>query len=215
MGVLKTCELRVRSVHNRGVVYVAYGNAAIREASKSIISLRRHNNYNVYVICGKHTDIPGVSHIIFDNPGKGARWAKLNMDLLVDYGTVCYLDADTRVNERLDAPFKMVEAGWDLIMTPSVNQGGDTLRHIDKEERKYTLEKIMWPLQLQAGVMFFNRERCTSLFEAWRSEWQRYKDQDQAAFTRALHREPVKIGLLGRDWNGGNVVEHLFGRARG
>lgn len=193
---------------------MAYGDAAVREARKSISSLKRHNNYSVYIICGGHTDIPNVSHVIFNTPGKGARWAKLNMDTLVNCDTICYLDADTRVRGDIDGPFRMVEDGWDLVIAPSVNQGGDTLRHIDKEERKYTLEKIMWPLQLQAGVMFFNREKCTSLFEAWRSEWQRYKDQDQAAFTRALHNVPIKIGLLGRDWNGGSVIEHLFGRAR-
>ena len=198
----------------RGVVYVAYGRPAICEVASSVESLRRHNDYEISVICAKGIDVANVDCIPFDNPGKGARWAKLNMDLLVDYETICYLDADTRVHGSLDGPFQMVENGWDMAIAPSVNQGGDILRHINKDERNHTLRKVFHPLQLQAGVMFFNREKCRGFFEKWREEWGVYKDQDQGAFTRALYQAPIKIAILGRDWNGGNVVEHLFGRAR-
>jgi len=70
-------------------------------------------------------------------------------------------------------------------------------------------------VQLQGGVLFWRRnEATTRLFERWRAEWARYRQQDQGALLRALYTEPVRVWLLGRPWNGGNLIEHLCGRAK-
>ena len=203
----------------RRIVYVAYGQPAVTEAKASVATLCEHNKWaDVSIICDQKNMIGGVQVIQFDNPGAGSRWAKTNIDLLIEADVIGYLDADTRVRGDLSPAFEMVESGWDLVIAPSANQGLDTLAHIGALERDYTFEIIgqPWPVQLQAGVMFFNRQRCHKLFNAWRQEWQRYGDQDQAALLRALHREPVKVGLLGKDWNSadGTIITHLFGRAR-
>lgn len=187
-----------------GVVYVAIGDRAQKEARASIKSLNRHNNLPVTVIDD------------YDEPGFGARWAKLNMDRLVEYDRVLYLDADTRINGDVSSGFEMLD-NWDLVMSPSTKQDTDLFAHIKiNEEKDQTLLEIVnrQPLQLQAGVMFFHRRRCANLFRCWREEWQRWRTQDQAALLRALHRCPVRVWLLGRTWNGGELVEHLFGRAR-
>jgi len=198
-----------------GVVYVAYGNAARIEARASIASLRRHNRFPVSVVGSRPFD--GTRTILFEDAGPGARWAKLNVDHLVDYDNVIYLDADTRIHEDLSPAIAMLDR-FDLILAPSVQQGESLMNHISPEERTLTLEEIEnpHPLQLQAGVLFFNRRRCRRLFELWREEWQRYRDQDQAAFLRALYRSPVRIWILGYGWNSlrGEIIEHLFGRAR-
>lgn len=197
-----------------GAVYVAYGPRARAEAQESIKSLILCNDLPITAIC--NDEIPGVDCVHFDRPGPGARWAKLNLDRLVDYDNVAYLDADTRVNGDLSPAFAILADGWDMAIALSTNQGGAALCHIGAEEKRITLKDLgnPLPLQLQAGVIFFNRRRCTRLFAAWRDEWLRWKDKDQAALLRALQREPVRIWLLGRDWNGGAIIEHLFGRAR-
>jgi hypothetical protein len=186
------------------VVYVAIGDKAQKEAEVSIKSLNRHNDLPVTVI----------DH--YDEPGFGARWAKLNMDQLVEYDRVLYLDADTRINGDVSSGFEMLD-NWDLVIAPSGNQDTDLFAHIKiNEEKDQTLLEIgnRHPLQLQAGVMFFHRLRCAKLFECWREEWQRWHIQDQAALLRALSRCPVRVWTLGRTWNGGQLIEHLFGRAR-
>jgi lipopolysaccharide biosynthesis glycosyltransferase len=197
------------------VAYVAFGDNARIEATASIATLRRHHDLPIYVIGDK--PIAGAQFIKFDNPGYGARWAKLNIDKLVDCDNLIYLDADTRILDNLSPAIAMLD-NFDLIMAYSVNQGYDIFNHIELEERETTLREIgtPYPLQLQAGVMFINRLRCLNLFEAWRQEWQRFKQQDQAAFVRALYRTPVRLGLLGMDWNSTNgaIIQHLFGRAR-
>jgi lipopolysaccharide biosynthesis glycosyltransferase len=185
-----------------GVVYVAIGQQAQVEARQSINSLIRYN------------DLPITILDKFDNPGKGARWAKLNMDRLVDYDRVLYLDADTRVNGDITGGFELLD-NWDLAIAPSPNQDSNIFAHIRTGERLQTIREIGYiPIQLQAGVMFFHRRRCAKLFETWRQEWQRWQDQDQAALLRTLDKCPVRIWLLGNEWNGGQLVEHLFGRCR-
>ena len=100
-------------------------------------------------------------------------------------------------------------------MVPSGNQGTDLLWHVDEEEREATLDEVLNPLQLQAGVFWFKRnERTELLFTEWRKEWLRWKGQDQAAFLRALARAPVRMWILGFPFNGGAVIAHLFGRTR-
>ena len=185
-----------------GVIYIAIGNNAQSEAALSVKSLKRHNDLSVTVIDD------------FDQAGKGARWAKLNIDQLVDYDRVLYLDADTRIHGDVTNGFKILD-DWDMAITTSENQGVEVFRHVKSGERLQTIREVGYiPLQLQAGVMFFHRQRCAKLFETWRQEWQRWQDQDQAALARALSKQPVRVWLLGREWNGGGLVEHLFGRAR-
>jgi len=197
-----------------GVVYVAYGHKARIETNESIRTLKRYNSFPVTVICEE--EMNGHNCVLFDRPGYGARWAKLSADRLVEYDNVLYLDADTRIMANLQIAFTILEGGWDMLMTPSLHQDTEVFHHVGKNERVRTLAELQnpHPLQLQAGVMFFNRRRCERFFSIWRDEWLRWKDKDQAAFMRALHREPIKIMLLGRDWNGGAIIQHLFGRAR-
>ena len=198
---------------SRGVVYIAFGKNAREEATKSIQSLKRHNNLDVVVVSNKALGNYNVK--TFDSPGWGARQAKLSIHRLVPWDDVLYLDADTRVKGDLSIGFDILADGWDLIITPSEHQNESVLQHVNKEgERAMTLDMVPSPLQLQGGVFWFNRTRCYHMFEEWRNEWQRWKNKDQAALLRALEKEPVRVWLLGRQFNGGNVVEHLFGRAR-
>lgn len=197
-----------------GVVYVAYGDNAKAECRASIEALTKNNKLPVAIISdGPVWDC--ARGVVFDRPGAGARWAKLNIPCLVDYDTVVYLDADTRPHGDLE-PLIEIAQDWEMVISPSENQGTNALQHIKAKEREKTLQEInnLFPLQAQCGVMVFNRLRCLKLFEAWREEWQRYKQQDQAAFLRALYREPVRVWLVGRDWNNGEMIQHLFGRAR-
>lgn len=187
-----------------GVVYIVYGKPARVEAEQSIASLLRFNNLPVTII----TDDFGMT------PEQNSRLAKVNLPELVDYDRVLYLDADTRIKGNISTGFEILN-DWDLAIAPSKNQGNDLFRHIqNQQERETTLQELgnFWPIQLQAGVMFFDRQRCTRLFAEWRHQWRRWQGQDQAALLRALAIEPVRVWLLGRCWNGGNLIEHHFGR---
>ena len=205
-----------------GVVYVAYGDPARREATASIGSLWQDNDLPAAVICDEPLDVQGCRyvHVPEADLDPGARWAKLNVDNLApkQWRMFLYLDADTRVRGDLSAGFAALEAGWDVALCASEHQDGDDLMwHVGPKERETTLDELVnpFPLALQAGVMFVNRcPRTTKLFQAWRDEWLRWGGPDQAALLRAMRRVPVRAWQLGRPWNGGALVEHKFGRAR-
>jgi hypothetical protein len=189
-----------------GVVYVVYGHQARCEAEQSIASLLKYNDLPITII----TEDFGFS------PEQNSRYAKIHLPGLVTYDKVLYVDADTRIKGDITAGFSLLD-DWDLAIAPSKNQGNDIFRHIkNNDEKEQTLQELgnFWPLQLQAGVFFSERQRCNLLFSEWQRQWQRFKDQDQAALLRALAIAPVKVWLLGKCWNGenGSIIEHGFGR---
>ena len=199
-----------------GVVYVAFGQNAIRCAGYSIASLRRYHDWPVTVITDGKITARDVRHIGFDEPMWGARWAKLNINNLISYDLYLYLDADTLVNGDLSAGWDILADGWDAAMSYSSQQGSKCLWHINDEERAATYEELENPLPLvmQGGMMFANRRRVAALFRCWREEWYRWRKYDQGALLRALHRSPLRLWVLGRDWNGGALVTHQYGRAK-
>ena len=194
--------------NDRGVVFVAIGDKAQREAHESLYTLNKWNDFPVKVI----DQITGN----WNSRVSASRWAKLNLFELAPYQSILYLDADTRVRGDVSGGFDMLDDGWDMAMSFSTQQGHDLFWHVGDQEVDLTLREIgRTPLQMQAGVMFVNRnDRTLKLFEVWRLEWSRWRDQDQAAFIRALDIAPVKLWLLGRPWNGGALIAHLCGRCR-
>lgn len=198
----------------RGIIYIAYGEAARREARASIETLRRFGPIDVSVI---GEAVPGARHIPFERRDQGGRWAKVNLDRLSPYDLTLYIDADTRVRQNVSAIFDLLTDGWDVVMAPSAQQGDGWLWHVGQAERNETAHEIgITGVQLQAGVIGFRKgEAVARLFSIWRDEWERWEGQDQAALLRALYREPVRVWLLGRPWNGGAVIEHRFGAVRG
>jgi hypothetical protein len=192
-----------------GVLYVAYGERAVGEARESIASLRKHHDWPVAVVGG---EIEGAQHVAFPDRGMPGRWAKVNLLFLSPFERTLYLDADTRVRGKLDAGFRVLDDGWDLVIVPS--QGQDQPLHsLTEEERRVTLDETGdgWPLMLNTGVMWFRRNaRTERLFAEWRREWKRFRLHDQGALLRALEKCPVRVWLLGLDFNShrGEVVEH-------
>lgn len=195
-----------------GAVYIVFGDKAKQEAVMSIDSLRQHNDMPVAVI---GDSIPNTKPLSFSAQARG-RAAKVNLSSLSPFDCSVYLDADTRVHQGLRVGFQAMKDGWDVVIVPSGNQGKDAFWHVSDAERRETFKAMGFvPLQLQCGVMWFSKSaRVNAFFAAWREEWERYSDQDQAAFARALQRVPLKIWLFGSPFNGGAVIAHRFGMAR-
>lgn len=205
----------MRTPDDMGAVIVAYGDRAVSSARRTIAGLRRHMPRLPITVISDAQHGLDASSVIFADPRYGARWAKLNLLELCPYRYVLYMDADTEPLGDLQAGFAILSDGYDMALAPSINQDAEVLSHIAATERSATLAAVFIPLQLQAGVMFIQRNAATArLFAEWRLEWERYAQQDQAALIRALESSPVKIWLLGRDWNGGALIAHHFGEAR-
>lgn len=187
---------------------MAYGERAIAEAGHSRASLARVHPELPVLVIGPET---------CPQRDAGGRWAKLNLDTLSPFEQTLYLDADTRVRGDLSAGFRILADGYDLALAFSMRQGSDVLGNCGLPDRSATFEELACRdlLGLQAGVMFFQKgEAVSRLFSTWCEEWGRFRAMDQAALLRALARVPVRVWLLGRAWNGGELIEHRFGAAR-
>lgn len=202
---------------NCGVCYIAYGNNAHNALNESKGSLLKHNDLDI-AVCSENTPHIQDMPIKYNNVQR-SRWAKVNLDLWSPYEYTLYLDADTKVNGSIMSGFELLANGWDVAISASSNQGPRLLWHCSEQDKEATFEMTLAKdvLQYQAGVFFFAKnDRTKELFENWRKEWLRFKEQDQGALIRALIQSPVSIMLLGNTWNSinGGLISHLFGRAR-
>lgn len=196
-------------------VWVAFGAKWHRLAAESAASFRAHHpEIPVYVVAD--AELEGFDNAWVRRREDGmttiqaSRWAKCNLDTLELADAVLYLDADTTIQGRLDGYIEPLRAGFDLTITPSLNQGRQILRHVALPERQVTLDECgLGAVQWQAGAFAFRHSDATrDLFYHWRREWLRWQGADQGALMRALTHAPARIWALGRDFNGGSMVAH-------
>jgi len=196
------------------MVLVAFGEAARREAAAAVQTVRGACELPVSVIA--ESRVARAAHVVCPYQ-PAVPLAKLHLDELSPYDPTLYLDADTRALKSPAPLLAAVADGFDMAITPSHRQGSDVLGHVGEDEREFTFEELGCRdvVNLQAGVFAFRKSPAMlALFAAWRAEWARYGVQDQAALLRALYHNPVRLWLFGFPFNGGEVVAHLFGRAR-
>ena len=206
---------------SRGVVYVAYGKNARDQAMLSAQSLRKQHPEMPFRVLSDRSfprvyrfpDMPVIHHKDTD---PGARGVKLNVDTLSPFDHTLYLDADTRVQGDITMPFDLLDNGWEMCIVPCRRQADNAHSHVNTDERETTFEEVGdGLLALQGGVIWFRKcEAVHRLFAAWREEWARWEDQDQAALVRALVTNPVRVFLLNRQYNGGRIVRHFYKYAR-
>jgi len=193
-----------------GIITIATGDTAKEENAKCVASFRN---------C-----LPSIPIITIDdeNPqwtnAQQSRYLKTQLPNLVpdEWDSFLYVDSDTRLlSSDIMVMKDHLENGFDIVITPSQSQ---SFWHIIEDENKYTLETLdYYPLQFQCGVFACKKnDRIKQLFNLWWFEWLKYTDQDQAAFLRAYHQNPVKLWCMGYPFNSGNgpVLKHLFGNTR-
>ena len=205
---------------SRGVVYVAYGKPARDQVQLSAQSLvAQHPRLPFRVISDRPfkrvAGFPAIQIIPYPDTDPGARLVKLNVDSLSPFDHTAYIDADTRIQGNILWPFELLEAGWEMAIVPCRHQGEHANPHVNAEERTITFAEVGDATALQGGVIYFRKTNAVhGLFAAWREEWARFEDQDQAALIRALAHNPVKMFLLGRAYNGGRTIRHYYSYAR-
>lgn len=209
-------------------IYISIGNKSNIELDKSINSIYKTSIYksiNISIlslenrVIGKQSNIENrVIESIYNNNTIDSRYYKTR---LLDYqkDKNIYLDSDTEVlDQSVLRIFDLLDR-FDLVICHSSNQDNQAFWHISENERDYTYSELGYiPLQLQCGVFGWKEsESMNQFFEQWHKEWLIYKGQDQAAFIRALHKNPVRYCVLGLAFNSSNgtVIRHNFGKIRG
>lgn len=193
----------------RGVYYVAYGVPARKCAMGAIASFKK---YLPDIPVALVSDSPlGPEDIFIECPDEdiGGRAAKVRVDELApkDWAYICYLDADTEITAAETFLWNIVEDGWDMVIckNPSRFHIASQMRRSDNgDECDYTFGRIGTDqlIQLNGGVFCYQRnERTRAFFDCWHHEWRKYGKRDQAALLRALFQYPLKLYVLGNEWN--------------
>ena len=158
------------------------------------------------------SDTPiGVEDIFIEQPDYdiGGRLAKVKIYDLAprDWQYIAYIDADTEIVHPEYLLWQIVEDGWDMVIckNPGRFATASAMKRSDnKDECQLTYElcgsdEIM---QLNGGVFAFQRNaRTQAFFTEWAKEWHKFGKRDQAALLRSLWMHPLKLYVLGNEWN--------------
>lgn len=198
-----------------GAVVVAYGKPARECAQLAISSWKKYmKGYPIALVSDEPLPILDDNELedIFIHHADtdiGARSVKTQLYDIVpaDWKNVLYLDADTEIVAPVPALFKWLEMGWDFLICTnpglyaSITQGA---RPDNREELEATIAEIGSGefIQKNGGVFAFRRgDNAAAFMRGWHTEWLRWKGRDQFALLRALHKTPLKLLLLGGEWN--------------
>ncbi len=193
----------------RGVVYVAYGEPSRLCAKGAIESFKAHMPGIEVALIGTK---PGLGEDIFiecPDVDIGGRYAKTRIYDLApqDWQYIGYLDADTEVIANVSFLWDALIDGWDMVICKNPDKyhiAWQMQRSDNHDECEYTFAQVGTGelMQLNGGVFTFQRnQRTAAFFKAWHTEWQRWGKRDQGALLRALHANPVKMYVLGNEWN--------------
>jgi hypothetical protein len=197
---------------NAGVYMVAYGNPARRCAEKAVASWHRHMpGVPVCVVSDEQPLGLGDGDVFVQQPDAdlGARSVKTRIYDLAPQGWryVLYVDADTEVVADVEFLFQALADGWEMLMCYNPARyilARHMIRPDNKDECTETF-KVMGGdelIQFNGGVFGFRRcERTARFFRDWHGEWLRWGKRDQAAFSRTLYSNPLRLLTLGVEWN--------------
>lgn len=194
----------------RGIYCVAFGDPARSCAKKLIQTAKKHMPEIPICLCSDRK-IGGEDVLIdsVEDTDIGGRRAKLRAYELApaEWESVLYLDADTVVVGDIRFYFELIEDGWEFVITKDPHLM-DTMHAFRRRNNLAELEETagqihtMHTLQYNGGVWAFKRcERVGRFFARWLAEWEKHAQRDQGALIRAMYTEPLRVYLLGNEWN--------------
>ena len=193
----------------RGVFYVAFGGPSRKCARASMESFKTHNpRTEIALVSDRRIGHENI-FIKGEDEDIGGRSAKTQIYDLAPaaWQYVMYLDADTEILHSGDFLFDLLQDGWDMVICKNPGKyhiASKMVRSDNKDECEATFDMLGTAevIQLNGGVFAFQRnERTAAFFRAWHEEWRKWGKRDQAALLRALWQNPLRIYVLGNEWN--------------
>lgn len=199
-----------KPVSKAGAICVAYGVPARDCARRLIPSWQKHMaDYPIALV--SDTPLEDMTNVFVQHSDDdiGARSVKTDLYNVApqDWKHVLYLDADTEIIADVSQLFRWLKSGFDFIICTNPSEHATVIngkRDDNQDEMEETIDLLGSGdlFQYNGGVFCFTRNnRTKKLMNAWHTEWQRYGGRDQFALLRALHKNPVKMLLLGNEFN--------------
>lgn len=195
---------------DRGIYVVGFGDPARRCALDLLESCRKYIPDIPVCFCGEKS-LDGEDIFISQaDLDVGGRIAKLKAYDLTpkEWKSVLYLDADTEIiSSDVLFFFDLIEDGWEFAIAKdphlmdtvaSFRRKGNIREMQEIESELCTLHALMY----NGGVWAFGRsKRIKAFFDRWQVEWQKHGNKDQGALLRAMYKDPLRVYLLGNEWN--------------
>lgn len=193
----------------RGIYCVAFGEPARACAQRMMETAKQWLPEIPIALCGAKP--LGLEDVFIEQPDSdvGGRRAKLRAYELApaEWEAVLYLDVDTEVVGDIRFYFELIEDGWEFVICKDPHLM-DTMHSFRRPnnlaEYQETADEIhtLHTLQFNGGVWAFGRNaRIAAFFERWQAEWERHAQRDQGALIRAMYADPLKVYVLGNEWN--------------
>lgn len=205
----------------RGIYVVAFGDPSRTCALTLMHSIKKYVPQVPVALCADRKI--GPEDLLIEQPDSdiGGRRAKLKAYDLTprEWKAVLYLDADTELvppagtdgkkgPHPINRFFEWIEDGWEFVICKDPhlmdNLGRNYRRRnnapemLDLETQLKTLNVMMW----NGGVWAFGRgKRIQAFFTRWQREWERHAQRDQGPLVRAMYADPLKLLMLGNQWN--------------
>lgn len=204
---------KLKPIPKSGAICVAYGVPARDCARRLLPTWFKHMpNYPMAYVSDNPLVVESVMQPIFighSDDDIGARSVKTDLYNVApqEWKHVLYLDADTEIIADVSQLFRWLKSGFDFIICTNPSEHA-TIENGKRDDNGDELEETIQLLgsgdlfQYNGGVFCFTRNtRTKKLMNAWHTEWQKYGGRDQFALLRALHNNPVKMLVLGNEYN--------------
>ena len=193
-----------------GMYCVAFGKPSRRCAVKCIQSFKAHMP-GVPVAFAGAAPLNVGEDVFVERPDIdiGGRLGKLAVYDAApqEWEHVLYLDADTETVGDISFLFQLLADGWETLICKDMAKY-HTAKMMKRPDNHVEYEETMNLLgcgdvmQYNGGVFGFRRcENVERFFLLWQQEWQKYGARDQGALLRALYKNPLRLWLLGNQWN--------------
>ena len=210
VSILNATPMAYNTQAERGIYVVAFGEPARASACRLLASIQKYMP-DVPVALAGAEPLGAGEKVFIQQPDTdiGGRRAKLAIDRLApaEWKEILYLDADTELIASVYPLFNWIHDGWDMLICrdvyPRGTLGGMRGRYEAAEtQATYNLVYTWELMQLNGGVFCYQRNaRTERLFKAWQKEYERWLQRDQGALMRALYQNPLKLLVLGNEWN--------------
>lgn len=198
----------------RGIYCVAFGQPARACAERMMTTAKEWLPEIPIALCA--AEPIGIEDIFIKQPDGpesgndvGGRRAKLKAyDLApAEWEAVLYLDVDTEICGDIRFFFQLIEDGWEFVICKDPHFL-DTMHSFRRPNNLAELEETaaeihtLHALQFNGGVWAFGRNQAVAdFFQRWQSEYEKHLQRDQGALIRAMYADPLKVYVLGNEWN--------------
>ncbi len=195
-----------------GIYYVAYGQQARECFIRALTSVRKYlHDIPVCLVSDTPIEIDlDYQFIEYPDNDIGARGNKTLIYQLApqEWEYVLYLDSDTEIiSHDVMNLFQFLRDGYELIFCMNPEKFvliRDGERSDNKDELKELTEILGTDnlIQVNGGVLAFRRcKNAEKVMNGWHKEWQIHGKRDQLALDRILFKQPIKMLLLGVEFN--------------